>query len=96
MLMVTFQLSFIEFQGFLFSSLCSVSHVAFTWLFNSKYGPDTSTSDKDLTEETSSFLILQTVDSENLLTINVRQTERGFNLIKSLTEFALVEQHYHV
>ena len=55
-----------------------------------------SSPDKNFTEETASFLILQTVDGEDFLAVHIGQTEYSLDGVESFLELALVEQHHHI
>ena len=72
--MATLQLSLIEFQCFLLGSLGGVGHIALMRLLHTIDSARRATSDKHLTEETASFLVLQSVDRENLLAIDIGQS----------------------
>ena len=52
--------------------------------------------DEYFTEETASFLVLQTVDGEDFLAVYIGQTEYRLDGIEAFFELALVEQHHHI
>ena len=72
--MSALQFMLIEFQCLLLSSLGGVGHIALVRLLHTIHSARRSTSDKHLTEETSSLLVIQAVDSEYLLAIHIRQS----------------------
>ncbi len=49
-----------------------------------------------MSEETTTFFILKSVDRKNLLAIYIGQSEDSFNGIEAFTELALVKQHHNV
>lgn len=88
-LVVTLQLFLVELQSLLFGSLGGVGHIAFMRLFDSENSSYGSTSDEDFAEETSTLLVLKSVDGEDLLTVNIGQAKDCLDLVKTLSELAL-------
>ena len=96
MLMVALQLFLVELQGFLLSSLGGIGHIALVRFFYTKHASDTSSSDKDFSEEASAFLVFKAVDGEDLLAVHICHTQDCLDLVETLTELALVKQHHNV
>ena len=67
-LMGAFQFRFVEFQGFFLCPFRRVGHIAFSRLLDSVHIADNSSTDEDFTEESTSFLVVQTIDGEDLTT----------------------------
>ena len=63
---------------------------------NSKHASDTSSSDKDFSEEASAFLVFKSVDGEDLLAVYICQAKDCLDLVETFTELALVKQHHHI
>lgn len=94
--MVAPELGLVYLESLLLGALRSVCHVAFVRLLDTVDGADLAAPDEDLAEETAPFLVLQPVDRENLLAVHLRESEDGLDLVETLPELALVEQHHHV
>ena len=96
LLMVTIQLSPIEFQSFFLSLLRRIAHIAFSRFLDAKDITLSASFDKDLLEWRTAYLVVKTVNREDLLAVDIRQGQCGLDVIELILELALVEQHEHV
>ncbi len=86
----------IDFQGFLLQSFSGVGPVAFRRFLHSEYVPGVTTTNPYLTEIGTSILVLQTVDSEDLLKLHLCQSELVGHILIIVLELRLVEKDGHV
>ena len=93
LLMAAFQFFLVELQCFLLSSFGGIGHVTLMRLFYSKDCRILSSTDENLTEEASTFLILKSVDGEYLSTIDLGESKYSLDLIEPFLEFALIQEH---
>ena len=92
-LKVTMELVVIEHQTFFLNLLCRVGHIAFMGFLHTNDKADIATFDEDFLELATSFLVLQTVDGEDLLDICLSQCQCVGNRRELLLELALVKEN---
>ena len=80
---------------FLLDFLRRIGHIALARLFHANDKADITTLDKDFLELSATFLVLQTVDGEDLLLVGLCQGQGIGNRRELLLELALVEQDKH-
>ena len=85
----------IEHQTFFLNLLRRVGHIALMGFLHTNDKADIATLDEDLLELATSFLVLQTVDGEDLLDICLGQCQRIGNRCELLLELALVKEDEH-
>lgn len=89
-LMAATQLLFVEFQCFFLGTFCCISHVTLSWFLYTVNVTGQSTADEYLSEETSSFRILQSVDGKYLPALHIGQSKHRLDVIKTFLELSLV------
>src|SRR5574344_990436 len=96
LLMTAFQFLLVELQCFLLGTLSGIGHVALMRFFDSKDRCILTSTDKNLSEETSTFLVFKSVDGEDLSTIHLGESKDSLDFIESFLELALIEEHNHI
>ena len=89
------ELVVIEHQALFLNLLRRVGHITLMGFLHTNDEADIATLDEDFLELTTSFLVLQTVDGEDLLDICLGQCQRIGNGRKLLFELTLVKENKH-
>lgn len=89
-------LALIDLQCFFLGTLGGVGPVALGRLFNTIDIALLTSADPYFLEVVSAFVVVQGVNSEDLLLLHGRQSENGTDLSISVLELALVEQNFNV
>ena len=96
LLVVAPKFALVELQGLLLGAFRGVGHVALVRFLHAIDGTDAATADEDFAEEAATLLVFQTVNGEDFPAIDIGQAEDGLDVVETLAELALVEQHHHV
>ena len=94
--MGTLQFCFIQLQCLLLCSFRRIGHIALPRFLDTEDITDKSTADEHFTEESTTFLVFQTVDGEYLTTLHISKSKNSLDVIETLLEFSLVKQHNNI
>ena len=86
----------IDFQGFLLQSFGSIGPIAFRRFLHTEDIPSVTSANPYFAEVGATFLVLQTVDSKNLLKLYLCQSKLVSHILIVVLELRLIEQDGHI
>ena len=86
----------INLQCLLLGTFCSICPVTFRCFLHTVHIRVLSPANPHLLEVASSLMVVQRIDSENLLTLYVSESQNGCNILIPVLELGLVKQNLHI